>query len=246
MTLRWESTRDKLVKLRTTLHEQRGVRNQLLKSKKEETDLLIEAQKTKQQSEKAHLFLLAEITNRRKQAVSAIENIGSAALKMMYGDGYSIQFYDFEDVRKAGSNSFKMEVQMLSPYGKKNKPLVTKLFGSRGGGGIEVSATSLQFGALDWLQYEGPMLLDETFKSMSKDAKIYQVAKWLHAIQDVTGRQVIFATHMGDIFGKNASKILYVQNDNPDDYGKSLVREIGYDECKALQLEAEKEAEAMF
>lgn len=236
MTLRWESTRDRLDKLRTELHEQRGVRNQLLKSKTEETETLVEAQEYKKRCDKANLFLLSEITTRRQSAVSAIENIGSSALKMVYGDGYAIQFYDFEDARKAGSNTFKMEIQMVSPFGKHGKPLVTKLFGSRGGGGIEVSAFSLRLGALDWHNYQGPMLLDEAFKSMSKDKKIHQVAKWLHAIQDATGRQIIFATHMGDVFGKRADRILFVHND----MGQSAVKEIDYDEVLILQAELDE------
>lgn len=233
MTLRWENAKEQLNNLRIELHEQRGVRNQLLKNKLEETTVLQEMQIVKQKSEKANLFLLSEITTRRKQAVSAIENIGSSALKMVYGDGYAIQFYDFEDVRKAGSNTFKMDIQMVSPFGKGGKPLVTKLFGSRGGGGIEVSAFSLRLGALDWHKYEGPVLLDEAFKSMSKDKKIHQVARWLRAVRDLTGRQIIFATHMGDVFGRTADNILYVQND----LGKSVVRAIDFDELVVLQLD---------
>jgi hypothetical protein len=233
MTLRWESTKQQLDKLREELHEKRGVRNQLLKSKQEETVVLVESQAVKQRSEKANLFLLSEITNRRKQAISAIENIGSSALKMIYGNGYGINFCDFEDVRKAGTNNFKMEIQMSSDYGKGGKPLVTKLFGSRGGGCIEVSATSLRLGALDWHQYDGPVLFDETFKSMSKDMKIHMVARWMKAIHELTGRQIIFATHMGDIFGKISNKIFYVSND----LGHSTVREIDYEELKVLRIE---------
>lgn len=233
MTLRWENTKQQLDKLREELHEKRGVRNQLLKSKKEEAIVLVDSQTIKQKSEKANLFLLSEITNRRKQAIGAIENIGSSALKMIYGDGYGINFYDFEDVRKAGANNFKMEIQMSSPYGKNGKSLVTKLFGSRGGGGIEVSSTSLRIGALDWHQYDGPVLFDETFKSMSKDIKIHMVAKWMRTIHELTGRQIIFATHMGDIFGKISNKIFYVINE----FGRSTVREIDYEELKILKIE---------
>jgi len=230
MTLLWNETRKQLGTLRTDLHEKRGVRNQLLKSKSEENAILTEARKNKEQSEKAHLFLLSEITNRRKQAIGVIEGIGSDALQMVYGDGYGIQFYDFEDVRKAGSNTFKMEIQMVSPFGKNKKPLVTKLFGARGGGGIEVSSFSLRLGALDWHQYHGPVLLDEAFKSMSKDKKIHMVARWIHSIHDVTGRQIIFATHMGDIFGKIADNILYVHND----MGQSAIKQVEYDEMSVL------------
>lgn len=237
MTAHWDSTKQRLDMLRIQLHEKRGVRNQLLKSKQEETVTLTEAQSAKKIAEKANLFLLSEITTRRKQAVGAIENIASSALKMVYGDGYSIQFYNFEDARKTGSNTFNMEIQMVSPYGKGNKSLVTKLFGSRGGGGIEVSAFSLRLGALDWHKYEGPILLDEAFKSMSKDKKIHQVAKWIQAIHDATGRQIIFATHMGDVFGKISNKVLYVHND----LGKSGVREIDYNELAILQIEDEDE-----
>lgn len=233
MNLDWHKTKSELNALRTELHEQRGVRNQLLKSKGEESVILEEAQVNKQKSEKANLFLLSEITTRRKQAVSAIENIGSSALQMVYGDGYAIKFYDYEDARKAGSNTFKMDIQMVSPFGKNGKPLITKLFGARGGGGIEVSAFSLRLGALDWHKYSGPMLLDEAFKSMSKDAKIHQVARWLYTIKDLTGRQIIFATHMGDIFGKIADNILYVENE----FGTSSVRCIDQDELAVLQFE---------
>lgn len=233
MNDRWQNAKKHLDKIRIELHEKRGVRNQLLKSRQEESDLMSENQSIKIKSEKAYLFLLSEITTRRKQAVGDIQTIASSALQMSHGDGYGIQFYDFEDVRKAGTNSFKMEIQMISPYGKNGKSLVTKLFGSRGGGGIEVAAYSLRMGALDWLKYSGPVLLDEFFKSLSRDKKVNQVAKWFRLIHEVTGRQTICTTHMGDIFGKIADKILYVSND----CGKSSVKEIAYDELAYLQLD---------
>jgi ABC-type sulfate/molybdate transport systems ATPase subunit len=54
------------------------------------------------------------------------------------------------------------------------------------------------------------VLLDEAWKSMSNDEKLDAVAKFLKEITDATGRQVIFATHKQDVFGKVASRILKV------------------------------------
>ena len=58
-------------------------------------------------------------------------------------------------------------------------------------------------------------------------------SRWLRAVRDLTGRQIIFATHMGDVFGKTADNILYVQND----FGKSIVRPIDFSELAMLQLD---------
>jgi hypothetical protein len=128
-----------------------------------------------------------------------------------------------------------MDIQMVSPYGKNGKFLVTKLFGSRGGGGIEFASFSLRQGALDWFNYKGPILLDEAFKSMSKDKKIHDVARWMTDLYQLTERQTIFATHMADVFGHIADNIIYVQND----FGKSTVRTITVDELLVLQLDDE-------
>jgi len=234
LNVKWSNSKARLNRWRDELLERRGVRNQLQRSRQEEQERLDNAKDTQEKSEKANLFLLSEITARRKQAVTSIESIGTSALKMVYDKGYAVQFYNFEDSRKVGANTFKMEIQMVSPWSKE-KPLVTALFGSRGGGGIETIAFSLRMSALDWCKYQGPMLLDEAFKSMSKDKKIHSVAKWQRAIADATGRQIIFTTHMGDIFGKRADKILYVSKTN----ACSKVQEIDYD--RLLQLAEEED-----
>lgn len=194
---------------RTELTETRGAKTQLIEVRDTEVKLLGTVRDEQQLSSQAHMFLLSEITERREQAIQAIENMASAALRQTYGPGYALRFETFEDKRKEGDANFKMEIRISSPH--EGKSLETGLLGERGGGVIEVVAFALRMAALNWLGYDGPLIIDEAWKSMSNDHKIEEIAKFLRDVTDNTGRQVIFATHKSDVFGNVADRIIRVE-----------------------------------
>jgi hypothetical protein len=210
---RWSKLETSLNQVRSSIAERKGARDQLLKNKAAEEQALGHLLEEQRLSEQASLFLAAEIVERRQKATSAIESIGTSALKMIYGDDYALIFETFNEKREKGEKGgFKMEIQIKSDL--KNQPLKTGLMGERGGGVIEVTAFGLRIAALDWMGYDGPLILDEAWKSMSADSKIEAVANFLKFYSDSTKRQIIFATHRADVFGKHANNIVRIKKEN--------------------------------
>jgi DNA repair exonuclease SbcCD ATPase subunit len=197
--------KEKLIKLK-------GIKEQIetqISNEESELNTLVEDQKLNSQ---ASLFLLSEIFERRQAQLTAIENIATSALRQVYGDEYSLKFDTFEEKRKDGGNNFKIEIKIISPH--EGEDMETGLLGERGGGLIETVSFALRIAALKWLNYNGPILLDEAWKSMSTDGKIDEVASFLKDVSIQSGRQVILITHMLDKFGKTADNIIKINKVN--------------------------------
>lgn len=207
---RWSQTKRNLNNWKSVLTEQKGARDQLVRVRDAETKKLIEFQDQQRITHLAQLFLLSEITERRQEAIESIEKMSTVALQMVYGKGYALKFNTYEEKRKEGAANFKMDINILSPFG--DDVLITGLKGERGGGVVEIVAFALRMAALNWLNYDGPIVLDEAYKSMSNDDKLKSVAAFIREITDYTDRQVIFATHRAEVFGKVANQVIKVSN----------------------------------
>lgn len=193
--------KEKLIKLK-------GIKEQIenqIETEQKDLDELVENQKL---NSLASLFLLSETFERRQAQLLAIENIATSALRQVYGDEYSLKFDTFEEKRKDGGNNFKIEIKIISPH--EGEDMETGLLGERGGGLIETVSFALRIAALKWLNYNGPILLDEAWKSMSTDNKIDEVASFLKDVSVQSDRQVILITHMLDKFGKIADNIVKI------------------------------------
>ena len=222
---RWAALEQGLNDWRAKLAERKGARNQLVKNRQAEESRLAELREEHRLADQASLFLAAEIVERRQKAIEAIESIGTSALRMIYGPDYALIFDTFDEKREKGEKGgFKMEIQIQSDL--KSQPLRTGLMGERGGGVIEVTAFGLRIAALDWMGYDGPLILDEAWKSMSADAKIEAVAEFLKFYADNKKRQIIFATHRADVFGKHAHNIVRIAKNN----GIASARRMSYEE----------------
>ncbi len=206
---RWEEIRAGLVQKRAKLNQKIGAKNQLIKVRDQEKINFLEAQDEHSLCHQAYLFLRMEITDRRLSAIKSIEELSSTALQQIYGNGYRLQFETFEEQRKEGAANFKMEIQIISPH--EGRELVTGLINERGGGVVEIVSFALRIAALNWMAYDGPLIMDEAYKSMSDDAKIEGVAQFLRDVTNLTARQIIFATHKADVFGKVADNIILVE-----------------------------------
>jgi len=158
----------------------------------------------------AHILTLGFISARRESAISSFEKIGTYGLRAMYGNDYRVHFLRNEEKKNAAA--FKMEIGIESKYN--SETLITGLSGERGGGVIESSSAAFRFGALDILEYDGPAMLDETFKSLSADEKIENAAKFISTYVKSSGRQIIFASHKADTFSKYADHIIYVDKND--------------------------------
>ena len=185
-----------------------GVREQLVEQIEDEESDLDNLQEEQKLNSQASLFMLSEIVDRRQNQLDAIQSIATSALQQIYGEEYSLKFETFEEQRKDGVNNFRIEIKIISPHN--GEEMETGLLNERGGGLIEVVSFALRIAALKWLKYNGPILLDEAWKSMSNDYKIDQVVQFLRQVTDSTQRQVILVTHMFDKFGPEADNIVHV------------------------------------
>lgn len=200
-----QNQKSKLLKLK-------GVKEQLESQLEEESKELEGLEQEQKLNTQANLFMLSEIVERRQKHLQAIEEIATAALQQIYGEEYSLRFETFEEQRKDGLNNFKIEIKIVSPHD--GDFMETGLLNERGGGLIEVVSFALRIAALKWLKYNGPILLDEAWKSMSNDYKIDNVVNFLREVTDSTGRQVILVTHMVEKFGPEADNIVQIVKSN--------------------------------
>jgi hypothetical protein len=210
--MEWLEIQKSLSAWKSYLTEKKGARDQLLRVKEAEEIRLAETQEKQRLSFQAQLFLLSEIVDRRKIAIESIEEIGTHALRMVYGHGYRLKFDTFEEKRKEGVPNFKMEINIASPID--DTEVITGLDDERGGGLIEIVAFSLRIAALNWLNYDGPIILDEAYKSMSNDGKLVAVAHFMKELSEATSRQIIFATHRAEVFAAVAENIIQIENKN--------------------------------
>jgi hypothetical protein len=142
----------------------------------------------------AYLLLLSFISHRREAGIASIEKTATYGLRSICGEDYKVHFLRNEE--KKNSAAFKMEIGIESDF--QGKKVITGLKDERGGGVSEGTSFSLRFAALDWVKYDGPALLDEAFKSVSSDGKIYNVGRLLKLLSKK--RQIIFCTHKADVF----------------------------------------------
>lgn len=154
----------------------------------------------------AHLLLLGFISQRRDAAIKSIEGMGTYALRAIYNDDRKLIFLKNEE--KKNSAAFKMEVGIESNLN--NERMITGLKDERGGGVLETASFALRIAALEWLDYRGPLMLDEAYKSVSSDSKMINVAEFLRKYVDTSERQVFFATHKADVFEDYADNVILV------------------------------------
>jgi hypothetical protein len=202
--------KDKLQNLSIDLAQKAGVRQRIEKQcldLKAKIEADIEECKNKKEG---HLLLLSFISQRRESGIASIEKTATYALRSICGDDYTVHFLRNEE--KKSSAAFKMEIGIESNY--QGQKVITGLKDSRGGGVTESTSFGLRLAALEWLDYDGPALLDEAFKSVSSDEKIHNVGKLLNSYASNKNRQLIFATHKADVFEEFADNIINVTKED--------------------------------
>jgi hypothetical protein len=210
---RWRGVLASLKSWEGSLAVQKGARDQIARARDKEVAALATAETEQREAHQGQLFLLSEVAERRQAAIKAIESMGSSALRQVYGPGYRLLFETFDDSRKtAGTNSFRMAVKIGSPH--ENGELITGLDGERGGGVQEIVAFALRIASLNWLGYDGPLLMDEAYVAAGNDYKIEAVGRFLREVTNQTGRQIIFVTHDVDVFKPIADRVFVVRRDD--------------------------------
>jgi len=210
LSLNSQKLNAKINKLSIQLATAKGIKERIdeqCKTLKEKIDINVEDIKVKKD---AHLLLLGFISQRRDAAIQSIQNIGTYALRAIYNDDRKLVFLKNEE--KKNSAAFKMEVGIESTLN--DEKMITGLKDERGGGVLETASFALRIAALEWLDYNGPLMLDEAYKSVSSDSKINNVADFLRKYVDKSNRQVIFATHKADVFEDYADHVVIVKQEN--------------------------------
>ena len=208
---KFKATKRKVSAWRSKLTERKGARDQLLKNKAAEEAELAQHRENERTALQASLFLQSEVAERRTKGIESMEAAATAGLRSVWGDGYRLVIETFDEQRKEGSTSVKMEFLVASPHD--GEELLTGLMGERGGGLLENVGFTFRFCDLEWRGYDGPVLIDEAFKSISNDEKVHATARLIRDISDETGRQIIFATHKG-AFADVADRVIKIEKVN--------------------------------
>lgn len=185
-----------------------GARGELIRSRDKEETLSAAHRERQALCQHAQVFLRTEIADMRTQAVSDIEEISTAALRQVYDESYALRFETHEDARREGGQAnFRMEMRLRMV--QKGQELLTGLEEECGGGVIDVVSSAQRFAILKRLDYPF-LIMDETYKHLSKDEKILEVADFLRDVSTALGFQMIFATHSAEVFSRIADKVFLV------------------------------------
>ena len=171
------------------------------------------------------IFLKKIAAEARNESCEKINVLTSEALKSIYGNDYSFNLtYNEEALEQGERSGFKITPKIGSLIG--DNELVTSIQNSRGGGLIETISVLLRFACIELIEYNGPIILDETWASVSADHKMEKLIEFLEQYKDLSDKQIIFITHRAEMFGKIADNILHVKKNE----GVADVTQIDYDD----------------
>jgi hypothetical protein len=199
-------------KYKNNIMSQKGARDSITSMIEKEKQNMLTISEQLNLHSKALIFLQEQTIERRKKAKKDIEDIGTTALQYIYDNSYEL-ILNFVEDKKKEDLGLRMEFIIKNTLGN-NQFIETGLIGERGGGIVEVVAFSLRIAALNLLGYEGPLIIDEAYKSISHDYKLDNVAVFLKQVTQHLNRQIIFATHKQDVFGEVADKMFEIQKNN--------------------------------
>lgn len=203
---------NRLTKIQNHLLVLEGTKSRISSELKAVTEDIEESQKQVEIKKKAHLFSLSFTAHRREDGIRAMSDTSTHALRAIYDEDMKIIFIKNEE--KKNKAAFKMEMGLETTHNGKSR--ITGILDEAGGGLSETVSFAGRMAALEWLRYQGPLLLDEAWKSLSSDEKIERTGEFLRAYCDQSGRQIIFATHKLDVFKKYADHIISVYRDNDE------------------------------
>ena len=124
---------------------------------------------------KAAIFLNQVLDEQRNKSLVEFEKIGSEMLKYVYDESYNLIFDTHKTARDNGEVDFRIEIKTSNLIG--GQELITNPLTQKGGGVCETIAFALKMAVLNFSGYNGPLVLDESWKSVSADTKIDSVAR---------------------------------------------------------------------
>jgi hypothetical protein len=200
----------------------------ILESKKLKLDQDVIA---KDNNQFAALFLKARAAETRETAITIINEMVTVLIKKMYGDDYGFAFQlNFKALEKGEKVGFNITATITSKMG--DDIITTTSIDSRGGGLYETISVLLRWAFLKYHSYNGAILLDETWVSVSADSKMDNLINFINPYIKDTESQVILITHRAEMFGKEASSIHVVSKQD----GISQTDTVDYDDVIENQL----------
>ena len=188
-------------KIKSIIDQKIGIRQTHLNNLESETKIFDENTLNKQLNESSIKLLNLASFQRRKNTILHLETLIDVFVKAVYGENYTFFF-------KVHDTSFtKLEAMMLKPA-ENGEFMEVDLKDGSGGGLFEICGFAARLACNEIEKYEGPLFLDETFKSLSADNKVKDLLAVLQAYVQETGKQFIFITHKAEVYGLIADKIL--------------------------------------
>jgi len=205
-----DSLKKRASKVKSVLDQKIGVRQTHLNNLEIETKIFDENTYNKQLNSASIDLLNLASFQRRKNTVQHLETLIDAFSKAVYGQEYTFFFKVYD------TSLTKLEPMMRKPASNEDFMEVDLKDGS-GGGLLEIDSFAARLACNEIEGYQGPLFLDETFKSLSAD-KVEYVKQ--------TGKQFFFINHKADVYGKIADKILLTELVNKS----TKVSEVSFEE----------------
>lgn len=162
-------------------------------------------------NKKVVLLLTAVSEATKKSVISNLQNVVSAALNCVYGEGHRFIIV-LENRRNQVEADFFIEdgntcIQLKRP------------FVGKGGGKVTIAAFALQMAVIEYAEVKGPLFLDEVTRYVDRQA-VSKVALLLKEYSLNNGRQVINITHHEEV--AETADIKYAISKNKK--GEAVVR----------------------
>jgi DNA repair exonuclease SbcCD ATPase subunit len=135
---------------------------------------------------KVQELLLKASETARSLVKEKIEHLVTLALGAITGEPYA---FGMDLVQHSGN--WSVEFTVTNPSGVTVDPI-----NGAGGGIVDICSMALRIAILEMYEprVQGPILLDEDFKFLSKDY-VRPALEWIHMLIEKTDRQIILVTH---------------------------------------------------
>ena len=192
----------KINELEQSILVSKGRRDTLVEVLKGKEEELVSINKTVDALEESIQFLTKTAKKARDNTIKNIESLSTMSVQSVYVEPIEINLQYRDKSKTDSSDKLNLQLVRRTP----DAIIVTGLMDEVGGGMIETVSFALRIASIKWLNYKGPIILDEAYKSVSNDEKLDNIALLLKELKSTVGNQIIFATHKQDVFGEIASK----------------------------------------
>ncbi|MCX8074140.1 MAG: ATPase [Clostridia bacterium] len=158
--------------------------------------------------EKCSAVLQKMSSKQREIARTRLEELGTAALQYSLGADYEMKIYLYEG---KGIRKPYAEVKIRNTVsGVETDPME-----ANGGGVIDIVSIALRIVVMQAYEpfIDGPIIMDEPFKMVSKEY-IPMISEFIKNISQDFGRQIIIVTHNEYLASMTDSKIYVTMDDN--------------------------------